>query len=374
MIVDAIALANFKAFQEIEVPLGALTLLSGLNGSGKSSVVQALGLLRQSLDEGILRSGEIALNGELVEIGTGRDVRFQGFAASTITIGLVCGSGGEAQLHEWVAEAPNEADVLTCLRRPDEGAYDFNVFRQGFQLLRADRIVPALTFPKSHHAVGTDRFLGARGEFTAHFLLKFGEEKEVDMAQRHPSSTDSPSLLSQVNAWMQEFSPGVRVEPQAVPMTDLVRLAFSYRGSGAAYSEPMRPTNVGFGLTHALPVVTACLAASPGSLVVIENPEAQLHPRGQAAMGRLLAITASRGVQVVVESHSDHVLNGIRIAAKIDGIAADAVRLHFFQRGNSGVAERESPELRPDGRLSFWPRDFFDQWERSLDTLLDDDG
>lgn len=372
MIVDAIALANFKAFQEIEVPLGALTLLAGLNGSGKSSVVQAVGLLRQSFDEHILRSGEIALNGALVEIGTGRDVRFQGFAASTIGIGLVRGTGENAEISEWVAEAPNEADVLTCSEKPDGDAYSFNVFGQGFQLLRADRIVPALTFPKSHHAVGINRFFGARGEFTAHFLVRFGEELEVDKAQRHPEAIESPGLLSQVNAWMQEFSPGVRVEPQAVPMTDLVRLAFSYRGTSAGYSEPMRPTNVGFGLTHSLPVVTACLAASPGSLVVIENPEAQLHPRGQVAMGRLLAITASRGVQVVVESHSDHVLNGIRIAAKSDVIPAGNVRLHFFQRGKGGIAERESPELRPDGRLSFWPRDFFDQWERSLDTLLDD--
>ena len=56
----------------------------------------------------------------------------------------------------------------------------------------------------------------------------------------------------------------------------------------------------------------------------------------------------------------------IRIAAKTSAIPADGVRLHFFQRSSGGVAERESPALHADGRLSFWPRDFFDQWERSL--------
>lgn len=373
MRIEAIALTNFKAFDEVEVPLGALTLLSGLNGSGKSSVVQALGLLRQSLDGGTLREGEIALNGPLVEIGTGRDLLYQGFANAMIGISLKVDAEPEPQWLEWTAEAPLDADVLPCAMPPDEGAaLDVNVFNAGFQFLRADRITPALTFPRSQHAVGTDRFLGARGEYTAHFLLKYGEVTEVAKPLRHTSAPDAPGLLSQVNAWMQEFSPGVRVEPQAIPMTDLVRLAFSYRGTSAAYGEPMRPTNVGFGLTHALPVVTACLAAEPGSLVVIENPEAQLHPLGQAAMGRLLALAAAQGVQILAESHSDHVLNGIRIAVKEGVIAPDQVQLHFFRRDIGKGAERETPMLSTEGRLSFRPENYFDQWERSLDALLDD--
>ena len=70
---------------------------------------------------------------------------------------------------------------------------------------------------------------------------------------------------------MQEFSPGVRVEPVPVPMTDFVRLVFAFKGEGAAYGDPLRPTNVGFGLTHALPVVTACLAAEPGNMLVVRE-------------------------------------------------------------------------------------------------------
>ncbi len=124
---------------------------------------------------------------------------------------------------------------------------------------------------------------------------------------------------------MQEFSPGVRVGAEPVPMTDLVRLVFSYKGEGAAHGDPLRPTNVGFGLTHALPVIVACLAAEPGTMLVVENPEAQLHPRGQVSIGRLLALTAASGVQVIIESHSDHVLNGIRLAVK-DGLLASKAR------------------------------------------------
>ena len=264
-----------------------------------------------------MHSGEIVLNGPLVGIGTGRDILFQGYSAASVGIGLVVRTDNGTISLDWVAEAIPELDVLPCRTQPTpEDQAHANVFNPGFQFLRADRITPALTFPISQHAIGTERFLGARSEYTAHFLLRYGETTEVPSSMRHASAPDAPGLLSQVNAWMQEFSPGVRVEPQAIPMTDLVRLAYSYRGTGAAYSEPMRPTNVGFGLTHALPVVTACLAGVLGSLIVIENPEAQLHPRGQVAMGRLLAVTAAQGVQIVAESHSDHVLNGIRVAVK----------------------------------------------------------
>lgn len=368
MRIEAIALRNFKAFADLELPLGDLTLLSGLNGSGKSSVVQALGLLRQSYDDGTLMDGEIGLNGPLVEIGTGRDLLHQGYDEQLVGISLDLEDGSTLA---WEAAAPSEADVLDCSDAPGlDDAARVNLFGKGFQFLRADRITPSVTYPKSQHAVVHERFLGAQGAFTPHFLLKYGID--APEAEDGDGGTEASgwSLLARVNEFMQAFSPGVRIEVAEVPMTDLVRLEFSFQGASSGFGERLRPTNVGFGLTHVLPVVTACLAAAPGSLVVIENPEAQLHPRGQAALGRLLATTAARGVQVVVETHSDHVLNGIRIVAKEQGIDAARVRLHFFSRVPGGSAIRETPLLGVDGKLSFWPDGFFDQWERGLDELL----
>lgn len=374
MRINGLALLNFKAFDDLELPLGALTLLSGLNGSGKSSVVQALGLLRQSYDQGTLADGEIALNGPLVEIGTGHDVLHQGFAAQVIGIRLTLEDGSE---REWEAPAPSQADVLECSIAPTVAELaDVNLFGPGLQYIRADRIVPAVTFPKSQHAVVHNRSLGPQGAYAPHFLLRAGIEAPVvnelpDRSTEASDAADGTSLLARVNDFMQAFSPGVRIEVAEVPMTDLVRLEFSFQGSGAAYGERLRPTNVGFGLTHVLPVVTACLAAQPGTLVIVENPEAQLHPRGQSALGRLLAATAAGGVQVVVETHSDHVLNGIRLAARLGEIRPDATQLHFFSRVPGGGASRVTPELDSAGRLSFWPEGFFDQWERDLDRLLD---
>jgi predicted ATPase len=124
--------------------------------------------------------------------------------------------------------------------------------------------------------------------------------------------------------------------------------------------------------------VTALLSSQPGSLLLLENPEAHLHPQGQVKMGELMARAANAGVQIICETHSDHILNGIRLASK--GVPETAkidpanVALHFFQRSkeviNKPSVEILTPELDEEGRLDFWPEGFFDEWGKSLDKLL----
>lgn len=369
-VIKSVRLHNFKVFSDQLIPLEKLTLLSGLNGSGKSTVMQSMAMLRQSYASGFLIQGGWLLNGDLVQLGTGADLLHQDFADQMISIAIE--SDNSFSSENWSVFANVDADVLA----PQEGLRESGsigglaLFGQGFQYLRADRITPAVTFPKSQHAVRTEKSLGYRGEYTAHFLLEFGQEAIACDSLRHPADQETSSLLGQVNAWMQEFSPGVRVEPEAIPMTDLVRLNFAFKGKGAGYGHTLRATNVGFGLTHALPVIAACLASQPGSLVLVENPEAQLHPRGQVAIGRLLALAANEGIQVVVETHSDHVLNGIRLAVKEGSLQPGDAALHFFSRPAGETVFVESPVVNSDGRLSFWPNGFFDEWDKTLDALI----
>jgi len=109
--------------------------------------------------------------------------------------------------------------------------------------------------------------------------------------------------------------------------------------------------------------------APADSLFIVENPEAHLHPAGQSRLGRLLARMAGAGVQVIVETHSDHVINGIRLAAAEDRVlAADAVLIHFFDEGASGGLPT-AIELTEQGTLSSWPKGFFDQVEEDLGRL-----
>jgi len=86
----------------------------------------------------------------------------------------------------------------------------------------------------------------------------------------------------------------------------------------------------------------------------------------------LLARAAHAGVQVVVETHSDHVLNGIRLAVRDGRLQPDHVQMHFFRRPERGGQANEvvSPRVDRNGRISSWPNDFFDQWDKSLEALL----
>lgn len=242
------------------------------------------------------------------------------------------------------------------------------LFGPGFQYLKADRVSPQVSYPRSHHAVTTRGFLGPHGEHTVNYLRIHRDEPVVSGPLILPD-VSSTSLLGQTQAWMQKLCPGVNLEAEDIARTDTVRLSYSF-GSGAFASNSYRPTNVGFGLTYALPIVVACLSAKPGTLILLENPEAHLHPQGQTWMAYLASAAAASGAQIVMETHSDHVLNGLRLRVKQGLLSTDATAVHYFRRKDQ-TSEVVSPVIGPDGRLSEWPQGFFDEWENSLDQLLD---
>lgn len=365
-----IKLTNFKAFADHSLALAPLTLLTGLNSSGKSTVLQALALLRQSYDAGVLFGGEqgFLLNGDLVELGTGRDLRHEAYDKARPDISIALAAGDEE--HIWTAVYGPEDDFL-LLRAPESRTINMGalgLFSRGFQYLKADRITPAASYPRSRHAVVGREFLGARGEHTVNFLRTF-QDRPIPVRALARSEQSSPALLDQVQSWLQRLCPGVNVQAVGIESTDTVRLSYRF-GSGALVSDWHRPTNVGFGLTYALPIVVACLAASPGALLLLENPEAHLHPQGQTWLARLAGQAAAGGVQIVMETHSDHVLNGVRLLVKEGTLKPEDAALHFFRRAGTG-AEVVSPRVGPDGMLSEWPTGFFDEWENSLEQLLD---
>jgi predicted ATPase len=153
---------------------------------------------------------------------------------------------------------------------------------------------------------------------------------------------------------------------------DIVRLAVSFV-DGRATSGKYRATNVGFGITYAFPIIVAALASRPNALLIIENPEVHLHPRAQTAIAQLLCLAVKGGAQVLVESHSDHVLNGIRLAVKTGILEPGAVAVHFFTRAiveDRFVHTAVSPEIDAHGRIDKWPEGFFDEYERALEDLI----
>lgn len=292
--IHQLRLQNFKRFEDQSLELDALTLLSGLNGTGKSSVLQSLLLLRQSYQQRLLECTGLALNGDLIHIGTAKDALFEDAKEDEISFTLTFANGIEAK---WQFDYNSEADIMGLVSPavlPE--IYQFSLFNDNFQYLQAERLGPRTSCEMSDFQVRQHHQLGTKGEYVAHFLSIFRDSEIPNSTLNHPQAK-SLNLLSQAEAWLGEISPGTRIHIIDSPGMDLVSLQYSF-GLGKEY----RATNVGFGITYTLPVITAILAAKPGALLLIENPEAHLHPKGQARIGDLLAQAAANGVQIILET------------------------------------------------------------------------
>ena len=172
---------------------------------------------------------------------------------------------------------------------------------------------------------------------------------------------------------MGEISTGVKFNTTEIPNSDNILLDMQFEQPNLGFTGRFRPTNVGFGISYALPVVTALLAAQPGELIIIENPESHIHPRGQAELGKLIAKVAMNDVQVIVETHSDHIVNGIRVAVKEKDITDDRLLMFYFERK---VEEKEqysqitNIEVDSNGELNSYPKNLLDEWSKQLVKLV----
>ena len=365
-----ISLKNYKCFDHLDMPCKPLTLLCGLNGVGKSSVMQALLLLRQSFqsDTWGQKNQSLILGGDLADIGTGKDVLFENADEEVIEIELQSTETKEICQLKFNRSSPDD-DRLKL----DSSSYFQNSgfwrvnppFGGKLTYIGADRIGPQKLYRLSSESARLGE-LGFQGELTFNYLHS---NRLSSLDESDPRCIDGKrSLLQIVEYWLQKVSPGSRLGFNPVPSADSLIGSFKFEQSGDVVTQPHRPTNVGFGLSYVLPVI-ASLMLSKGTLCLIENPEAHLHPRGQTELAELAVLSAKAGVQIIVETHSDHFLDGIRIAVRDGLIDADEIAIHYFSRTEASVLS--SPIIDSDGRLSFWPEGFFDQQNLNLMRLIE---
>lgn len=367
LVLTRISLKNFKCFKSISVELSHLNVMTGVNSMGKSSVVQALLLLRQSQEKDQLFDG-INLNGRYVQIGYGKDLMNRNSSEDYVSI--VIENTDKEYLFEFEYKQNSEFLKLKNYEKISElNEQDFNLFTNAFAYVSANRIGPQRYYESSNYEVLQNNQVGVRGEFLADYLAERNEDICNDLLKNQ--TCESSKLLDQTNAWLSEISPGISINPKMDFDTGVVSLRYK------DFDGESSPLNVGFGLSYVAPVVVALLKAKKGDLVIIENPEAHLHPRGQRKMGELVARAASAGIQVVVETHSDHLLNGIRLSVKKNIISRNLIRLNYFYRekkeDNREIYyeyKKISPAILDDGRLSSWPEGFFDEWDRALMELF----
>lgn len=386
--IEKIRIAGYKCLREVSLETSNLNIFAGPNSSGKSSTIQVLLLLRQStLDDQKIPS--LNLSGELYEGGTAADILHP---ESNYRIGceFLTGSANFGYEFQWIrsSDANQHSRSLSSVESSAPKLLR-ELAGPDFIYLNAERSRPKVSFELPSDRIGAAGILGKHGEFTAARLARasFGQNVidwqlpdglqerlkvaplRLDSLQISDELSKSEGRIDLVTKQMLNWiMPGAYFDATEVAATDTAIL--EYLRDRAKASAKVRPTHMGFGLTYALPVIAAGFFAPPGATIIVENPEAHLHPYSQSRLGVLLALVAASGRQVFVETHSDHVVNGVRVAVAHKLIDSSLVRTHFFRPPLQGTtADVVSIACDTNGRMDKWPAGFFDQIESDLSKI-----
>ena len=377
--IKQITVKNYKIVQDQALNITNLNLLTGINSTGKSSFIQALLLLRQSYEQSYLsgRTKRIYLGEEgrsfLVRPGNVADVfNWNAQKNDSIAFHITDQQGAEYgfKSKKYIL---NDADNLAFAGTFTSPANisDTPLFNDRFQYLGANRIEPQERYPV--FVTNTQKDLGTDGRFALAYLEAYGQEDIAIDALRHRDSK-SKTLKEQVAKWLNLISADIDLSVKKIGNSH-IELNYSYFNDQHVPTFNIKPQNIGFGVAYALPIVVALLAAKPGDLILIENPETHLHPYGQAKLAELMALAAQNGVQLLIETHSDHIVNGTLVACKrfekdnTKGIDKRNVSIYYFER--TGINSRVTQiSVLAGGKIDVEPNGFFDQIKSDLEIIM----
>lgn len=373
--IRTITLHNYKCFSEEQtITLAPITIMYGKNGRGKSSVAQTLLLLAQTMRtnngvEKLLLTGELAQLGSFSEIlcqsatgnefkitlDTGRENILMGFSAYEKKPQLARLStfwvNGQNRLEAQTTESTS-SDELPDAETPKSAGVtsDINILQnlKNITYVSAGRLGPVNSV--SRNDALRPNWLGTEGEYLINVLANKGSDFIKDVEQH----------LSQILS-----GAAIRIPN---PEADIIDLQLN-SVDGKAY---FRPANVGFGYSYVLPVIVATLLAEEGSILVIENPEAHLHPGAQSRLTKyIIEIAREKKLQVLIETHSDHVVNGMRIAMKQGLLMPEnGIIVHFAHDNETVSPTIDFITSDKNGTLSSYPDDFMDEWTQQLLALV----
>lgn len=377
-VIKTVHLQNFKSHRNTRLELGNLTLLCGKNGVGKTSVIQCFLLLRQSFLKNRLHDG-LDLNRPLCEIRTAQNALFQRSQENFIQFQLETMSGNN---HCWQFLFDEENPQSTFLQRMNPEAEQGNYQTLGFlgnnfQYLSANRLAPQEFYQRDDYEVIRNRQLSlekGRGELVAHFLYHYGQAFQVVSPLMLNINEKNNDLFSQTEAWGREISQKININ--VLNMGSWYEIKYSFDSPSGTSVNNLRAENVGFGVSSSLPLIVAILSAEKDALLLVENPEAHLHPSAQSKLAELMALAAQSGIQIIIETHSDHFVNGVLVACKKyedgeRGIDRNNARIYYFDRDEEQHATISNEiEIVEGGKINQQPKGFFDQIEQDLETLM----
>jgi len=392
---QTLRIQNFKLHEDTTIEFGGLTILTGINGMGKSTILQSLLLLRQSFQSHRLMKG-LNLRGELVDLGISGKLACQTVDSDELRLDLFFETisrhfsflypedGMETYLPlSDEEETPAEMDV-----EKEEFLFELakqNLFSTDFQYISAFRFGPMITYGRDSAVVSQDKQISktqGKCEYAVHFLYHFKNMKVLeelslpnppDSIEPSTDSTDSKvkynyQLGNQVELWLQAISPKIHLNIE--PSGEDFKLNYKFDRENNFATDEMSAVNTGFGISYLLPILVGILSAKLGSLILIENPEAHVHPKGQSVLMELVARAVKAGIQIIIETHSDHIINGALVNVKRGILSDDSIKVYFFNRDEERhVAKPHQLQVTDSGQIKRPPKDFFDQMQIDLRVL-----
>lgn len=372
--INKIEINNLKLHNHTEVATKGLTILTGMNGMGKSSVIQSLLLLRQSFLMNDLDNG-INLKGDLCDIGTSGELSCQSSEEHTLRILL---SMDQKEELSYTFEYPDSlydtfiTGVETNITNKEK-LLTYSLFNSDFQYLGAFRFGPQKSYGRDTSIVNSKKQISkhmGQCEYVIHFLEQY-KSMPIPIRELAIGEENIPmdyTLKGQVERWLRKISPNININIE--PNQEDFRLKYKFNREGTIMTEDISALNTGFGITYVLPILVAILSAKKDALIIIENPEAHIHPRGQAILMELIALSVSHGIQVIIESHSDHIINGSLVAIKNKLISKEILSIYYFERDEkTHTAVSHQLDITETGRIKRPPKGFFDQIDIDLRTL-----
>ena len=369
-----ITLERFKCFNRLYMPLKPLTLIAGTNGAGKSSIIQALLLLRQSCkDKDYDWKQSLVINGGLIDLEDAGKLLYINAEgdSSDILLSIENDDTDEITFHitpkqeKTTARCSAEGDL-------DKAKNEWSLFSDDFVYLYADREQPRCKYIMTSET-RLDSRLGNRSASNAAFLMasEVNNNNDIRIPElKHESATDN-TVLRNVSAWISYIMGGlVSLTAKETEKDKEARLEYSIFNK-AGVEQQLSPLNMPFGHSYVLPIILAVLTAPSGSMILVENPESHLHPGAQLRMGEFLSLAAACGIQIIIETHSDHLMNGIRLSCRKGIISPEQVEMDLIGLDSDGYTHTRRPvQLNPDGTVKNLVPGFFDEWEKALTSLI----
>lgn len=363
--IEKVILQNFKCHKEMEINLKGLNILAGSNAAGKSSFIQAVLLAfkgwRECEKKKVNTNNVYGLN-----LGIPVSVVSENLEEKDVAIKLLLGNvENEIVLSVPESDAEMYFNICNCEEIVEKNMHACNLKKMNLFFLNAERQGPRIISfiqEMSSYSVGNS------GENTGYVISEMDKLQKLKGGFQLPKDLKISTIdrfSANCEEWLNFIIPDTGMRYNIDMEKNFTTLQLKNQG------EFYLPIATGFGITYVLPIIVQALVSSvvENAILIVENPEAHLHPLSQSRLGKFLALVAANGVQVIIETHSEHIVDGCRIQSAKEGECKNTKILFFEKRDNCSICKDIA--IQDNGELEEWPAGFFDQKRLDLRELLE---